>query len=72
MNDTSEDPDPCKGWTGIECMGGTIWNIYLRNNNLKGKIPASLGGLKSLWILDLGENFLQGEIPVEGAIGSTC
>jgi hypothetical protein len=66
MNDTSEDPDPCKGWYGIKCMGGQIWTIYLRNNNLKGKIPASLGSLKSLWQLDLGTNYLQGEIPVEG------
>ena len=37
---------PCaNNWYGIECRNGTMVELNLDYNNLRGRIPSSLGGL---------------------------
>lgn len=52
-------------WYGITCDANntTILELKLPNNNLQGKLPADLGSLSNLTILDLGNNRLSGSIP---------
>lgn len=53
-------------WYGVQTNpSGRVYNIYLYNNNLSGKLPAALGNLAELRILELGSNDLSGEIPSE-------
>ena len=57
---------PLWEWHGIRVNDeGYVWSIDLSENNLKGKIPASLFGLSKLKNLTLRENKLSGEIPPE-------
>ncbi len=49
------DPHPCQ-WYGITCAGGRITGILLPDNGLAGQLPAALGNLRALRVLDLAEN----------------
>ncbi len=50
-------------WYGVTCYNGDITGLDLRDNNLTGPIPPSLGNLLTLNILKLSNNNLSGEIP---------
>ena len=57
---------PVSEWYGINCHeDGLICDIYLKNNNLQGEIPASIGVFSKLFSLTLEENQLTGELPQE-------
>ncbi len=55
---------PCS-WFGVICATDTVFSLRLPNNNLNGNLPAALGDLSNLAILDLPFNSLTGELPAE-------
>lgn len=55
-------PDPCM-WYGVGCAGGHVSGLELANNALLGSIPAELGDLSLLTMLNLFQNHLTGGIP---------
>lgn len=62
---------PCD-WFGIGCEGNEVTQLILPNNNLSGQLPAELGELSSLDVLDLSGNTLRGAIPLSiAALGTT-
>ena len=50
-------------WNGVTVSGGRVTGISLHNSGLAGSIPAELGNLSSLTILNLNGNSLTGSIP---------
>lgn len=58
------DNNPC-GWYGVGCTDNRVTTISLMSNNVVGSIPASLGNLTNLKILELRDNGLTGSIPAE-------
>ena len=54
-------------WDGIHLTGDPlrVTNVTLLNSQLDGSIPAALGGLEELAILNLRNNDLTGSIPAE-------
>ena len=52
-----------KTWHGVSVTGGRVTGLDLRNNNLRGQIPAALGNLTALTKLSLSGNKLRGPIP---------
>lgn len=57
---------PVGDWWGIEATpDGIVVSIGLGNNQLSGQLPAELGNLSGLMVLNLKENDLTGEIPPE-------
>jgi subtilisin family serine protease len=54
---------PCS-WHGIQCSGGHITRLYLQYNHLSGTIPAGIGNLSHLEVLNIMNNDLCGNIPV--------
>ena len=53
-------------WYGVTTNAyGNVKELYLESNQLSGKIPAELGSLAKLELLNLYHNQLNGEIPVE-------
>eukprot|EP01117_Protostelium_nocturnum_P001787 TRINITY_DN1223_c0_g1_i1.p1 TRINITY_DN1223_c0_g1~~TRINITY_DN1223_c0_g1_i1.p1 ORF type:complete len:1266 (+),score=410.12 TRINITY_DN1223_c0_g1_i1:83-3880(+) len=56
--------NPCQGFYGVTCGGdGRVKTIDLKSNNLVGSIPDSIGELKMMTDLALGDNLLSGAIP---------
>ena len=65
-NDYWGGDDPCDPtWYGVTCTEGKVTTLDLWNNNLNGSIPAALGNLSSLVVLELDANQLTGPIPPE-------
>lgn len=62
---TFADPDRNEcDWTGVRCDGdGTVTGLRWPDRSLHGSIPDEIGLLKSLELLDLGENAIRGSIP---------
>lgn len=56
---------PIRTWYGVSVVGDNITEIRLKENNLKGTIPAELGQLTSLEYLALDTNNLSGAIPTQ-------
>ena len=57
---------PISEWAGVTTYeNGRVRYLRLRDNNLKGPIPRSLGRLDQLVILQLSGNALSGRIPPE-------
>ncbi len=52
-------------WHGVDVRSGRVVAIRLQANNLSGHVPAELGSLTALEILNLKENNLTGRIPEE-------
>jgi Leucine-rich repeat (LRR) protein len=54
------------GWTGITVDGSNrVTEINLPSNFMAGSLPASIGDLDALEVLDLSDNAITGSIPVE-------
>ena len=55
---------PLEHWYGVTTDGsGTIVELALYGNNLRGRMPPELGGLTTLRLLDLSFNWLSGRVP---------
>jgi hypothetical protein len=50
-------------WWGVSIRGGRIVRIELPNNNLKGRLPNSIGNFKLLEALWLHNNEISGDVP---------
>ena len=58
--DLTQDP---RNWYGIKIKNGSVSEINLRGNALKGNFPPLLSSLPKLQKLDLSSNQLVGEVP---------
>lgn len=54
---------PIATWHGVTIKDGKVVGLDLSNNNLKGKIPITIGNLRHLETLDLSGNEIEGKIP---------
>ena len=55
---------PLSEWAGVDTdASGRVYELSLRDNNAEGRIPASIGLLDRLVIMDLAENSLHGPLP---------
>jgi|GEM_PF-3586197 len=52
-------------WFGVNTEDGHVVELWLDINQLSGQIPAELGNLANLRVLQLSDNQLSGNIPVE-------
>ncbi|XP_021855878.1 LRR receptor-like serine/threonine-protein kinase FEI 2 isoform X2 [Spinacia oleracea] len=61
-----EDPDPCR-WKGVTCNAKSrrVIHLNLSYHKLSGQIPADIGKLDQLEILELNNNNFYGRIPSE-------
>jgi Leucine-rich repeat (LRR) protein len=57
--------EPVSNWHGITVENNQVTGISLLFNNIEGTLPASIGDLNNLKILELSFNKLSGTIPVE-------
>ena len=55
---------PCS-WYGVTCSAGHVQQIFLGTNGLSGGLPAAIGFLTELEVLNLGENQIDGTIMLE-------
>jgi len=58
--------EPVSKWFGVSVdSDGRVRSLVLPDNGLEGEIPAALGDLRTLQVLDLSSNALNGPIPAE-------
>jgi DNA-binding SARP family transcriptional activator len=58
------DTTPCN-WFGVVCSAGSVTELNLPDNNLRGNIPPEISLLTNLKTLNLEFNHLSGSIPPE-------
>ncbi len=54
---------PVSHWIGVRIVDQRVHNLSLYNNNLVGQIPAELGSLSELRLINLGSNHFVGNLP---------
>ncbi len=54
---------PVSTWEGVQVDGNRVSELALEANNLKGKLPSSVGNLTGLIVFELDHNLLLGKIP---------
>jgi len=59
---TTASLTPCD-WYGVVCDAGHVTQLQLRNNGLKGALPATIQHVDRLTHLDLAGNVLRGAVP---------
>jgi Leucine-rich repeat (LRR) protein len=59
---------PLNSWYGVTMSDGRVTQLHLINNRLVGSLPATIGNLTSLNILNFRQNQLNGVIP--SSVGS--
>jgi len=66
--------EPVSTWTGIEVINNHVTRIELPSNNLSGNMPAEIGNLSSLLILNLANNAISSLPPEFGTLSqmTTC
>lgn len=64
--DWKETITPCS-WKGIDnnCKNGHVTRLYLQSNQLNGSLPAEIGNLTELVVVNMKDNALSGSIPPE-------
>ena len=50
-------------WYGISCVNNTVKQIFLANNNLRGKLPKEIGTFSGVEFIRLDNNGITGDIP---------
>lgn len=55
--------NPCR-WHGVECVRGGVTSIDLGGNGVRGTLPAELGNLSALRVLNIDESRISGTLPV--------
>lgn len=58
-----DETKPIATWHGVTIKDGKVVGLDLSNNNLKGRIPITIGNLRHLEILNLSDNHLKGRMP---------
>jgi len=56
---------PMTSWAGVTVVNDEVVELYLMDNNLEGSIPASIGNLVHLKVLNLHKNNVTGTIPTQ-------
>lgn len=64
-NDNWCSDNPLEQWYGVVIVDGSVYSLYLDDNNLNGEIPRELGNLKNLNTLSMNANNIKGPIPEE-------
>lgn len=54
---------PVENWKGVTIINNTVVALELTNNNLTGELPASIGDLIHLKVLNLHNNAITGILP---------
>jgi len=65
INNTNWLTGPVSTWFGVTVSEDRVSQLGLNFNGLSGPMPADLGDLTGLTLLDLGRNAVSGEIPAE-------
>lgn len=55
---------PVENWKGVTVINDKVVALQLTHNNLTGELPASIGDLRNLKVLNLHNNTLKGNLPV--------
>lgn len=54
---------PVETWKGVTIIDDNVVALKLTNNNLNGELPASIGNLTHLKVLNLHNNAIKGNVP---------
>jgi len=54
---------PVENWKGVTVVNNKVVALELTHNNLTGELPASIGNLVNLRVLNLHNNTLKGHLP---------